>query len=63
MIGFNDSDHTLRLSNSHKGNRGQLKEQRINAIKEKLRKIKTEILENIHENLTAQIGEKTHYFA
>ena len=53
---INNSDHLLRLSDSHKPTCGKSEDQRLASVKEKMAKIKTDVLNNINQNLTEQIG-------
>ena len=60
---INNSDHLLRLSDSHKPTRGKPEDQRLASVKEKMAKIKTDVLNNIYQNLTEQIGDESYYSA
>ena len=60
---INNSDHLLRLSDSHKPTRGKSEDQRLASVKEKMAKIKTDVLNNIYQNLTEQIGDESYYSA
>ena len=60
---INNSDHLLRLSDSHKPTRGKSEDQRFASVKEKMAKIKTDVLNNIYQNLTEQIGDESYYSA
>ena len=60
---LNENEHTLRLSDPQKSSRGQSEEQRLTSVKARLTKIKADVLKNIFENLTEQIGEDTYYHA
>ena len=59
---INNSDHLLRLSDSHKPTRGKSEDQRLVSVKEKMAKIKTDVLNNIYQNLT-EIGDASYYSA
>ena len=60
---INNSDHLLRLSDSHKPTRGKSEDQRLDSVKEKMAKIKTDVLNSIYQNLTEQIGDESYYSA
>ena len=60
---INNSDHLLRLSDSHKPTRGKSEDQRLASVKEKMAKVKTDVLNNIYQNLTEQIGDESYYSA
>ena len=60
---INNSDHLLRLSDSHKPTRGKSEDQRLASVKEKMAKSKTDVLNNIYQKLTEQIGDESYYSA
>ena len=53
----------LRLSDSHKPTRGKSEDQRRASVKEKMEKIKTDVLNNIYQNLAEQIEDESYYSA
>ena len=57
---INNSDHLLRLSDSHKPARGKSEDKRLASVKEKIAKINTDVLNNIYQNLTEQIGGESY---
>ena len=56
---INNSYHLLRLSDSHNPTCGKSEDQRLASVKEKMAKIKTDVLNNIYQNLTEQIGDES----
>ena len=57
-----ETTHNLRLADSHRPNRGRSEDEKLQRIKDGLIKIKSDVLNNIHDNLKDQISEKTFFY-
>lgn len=54
------NSHSLRLSNTHKSSRAH--EDRLLPLKNKLQKIRTDVLQNLSDNIKDQMGDDTLYY-
>ena len=59
---LSENDHLLRLSDSHKPNRFITEQDRLDSIKNNMKKIKAEVLKNIYDNINDQVSDGTYYF-
>ena len=59
---INDADFTIRLSNCHKPNRNETKDEKIEQLQGNLLCIKSKITDNLQANTEDQTGEDMYYY-